>query len=647
MEPKTRNRYIGCPTDCASQHADPPGTWWRHTLLYPSGIQDACTRCTCQPTAHPLIGRGRCAEVDGRCTSTSSPSTSSPSTPSPTTPSPTTPSPTQPPATPVPTVAPTAAPATPAPTIVCMEGVNVLENPGAETGNTGWHQDSPLGPVTARRMDASAGGYVFELNASATRDGSDRLYMRCLMQDIGVPAGATRMHLGGQVWDSQGHLPGVYNNGRPEFPGHPGLGAITAYTTPSHTYFRNWYPTQQRFAITGLTETSQYPWPPGVPGWMTWALDTAAPHASSGNQATIHFRFCTVPNNVGGGSIIGTNTARFDNLSLAFECNAAPTRSPTTSAPTCGVAQVPVVVAGHGPTCLPTISSPPTSAPTQTPPVPTVTAAPTAAPATPAPTVACTEGPCMVVTDQSYGAIRGGTVSDGYRCQVNASNCASDGEGNYGINERCSIRVVQDGFLSSDGTLDLFVDSSAQTHAQGDILVIWPHGPRIYPNGRRYVGNDRMTNVPVSAGSIITWQSTAQFPYMHAGWTVCWLATASPALTAAPPPPTNVAPRPTLPRSTAHPPTTEGADDDTTAAAAACPRNCGTTDRGGGTCRPDGRCTSCNENRLRASGRCVQSLACKGRRVQTGTLSGQGCRCANDHCHYCNRVASGDTCRVR
>ena len=504
-----------------------------------------------------------------------------------------------------------------------MEGVNVLENPGAETGNTGWHQDSPLGPVTARRMDASAGGYVFELNASATRDGSDRLYMRCLMQDIGVPTGATRIHLGGQVWDSQGHLPGVYNRGRPEFPGHPGLGVIFAYITPSNTYFRN-------FAITGLTETSQHPWPPGVPGWMTWALDTAVPHAYNrynyGGAWTLHFRICTSVNNEGGRSLIGTNRARFDNLSLAFECNAAPTRSPPTSAPTCGVAQVPVIVAGHGPTCLPTISSPPISAPTQTPPTtPVPTAAPTAAPATPAPTpaptVACTEGPCMV-------------VSDGHQyCQVNASNCASDGEGNYGINERCSIRVMEDGFLSSVGTLDMW---NAGYHY-------------LYIGSGRYGDTRPVINVPVSAGSVFTWQSDARFPNIHAGWTVCWFANASPSAdsTAAPPPPTNVAPRPTLPRSTVQPPTAEGADDDTTAAAAACPRNCGTTHRGGGTCRPDGRCTSCNENRLRASGRCVQSLACKGRRVQTGTLSGQGCRCANDHCHYCNRVASGDTCRVR
>ena len=78
----------------------------------------------------------------------------------------------------------------------------------------------------------------------------------------------------------------------------------------------------------------------------------------------------------------------------------------------------------------------------------------------------------------------------------------------------------------------------------------------------------------------------------------------------------------------------------------ACPRNCGTADRGGGSCRPNGRCLSCNDNRLRANGRCVQSLSCKGRQVQTGVMTGQGCRCLNPHCHFCSRAVDSDVCRV-
>ena len=79
---------------------------------------------------------------------------------------------------------------------------------------------------------------------------------------------------------------------------------------------------------------------------------------------------------------------------------------------------------------------------------------------------------------------------------------------------------------------------------------------------------------------------------------------------------------------------------------APCPRNCGQADNGGGTCRPSGRCLSCNDGRLRINGRCVNSVSCKGRRIQTGSMTGDNCRCDQAECHFCTRVVSGDTCRV-
>ena len=77
-----------------------------------------------------------------------------------------------------------------------------------------------------------------------------------------------------------------------------------------------------------------------------------------------------------------------------------------------------------------------------------------------------------------------------------------------------------------------------------------------------------------------------------------------------------------------------------------CPRNCGTPENGGGTCRPTGVCLSCNDNRLRVNGRCVQSVACRARQIQSGSMEGENCRCLDAHCHYCNRAVSGDVCRV-
>ena len=46
------------------------------------------------------------------------------------------------------------------------------------------------------------------------------------------------------------------------------------------------------------------------------------------------------------------------------------------------------------------------------------------------------------------------------------------------------------------------------------------------------------------------------------------------------------------------------------------------------------------------SGRCFVSISCKGRRIQTGSQADTGCRCLDEHCHWCNRRADGDTCRV-
>ena len=77
-----------------------------------------------------------------------------------------------------------------------------------------------------------------------------------------------------------------------------------------------------------------------------------------------------------------------------------------------------------------------------------------------------------------------------------------------------------------------------------------------------------------------------------------------------------------------------------------CPRNCGTEANGGGTCRANGRCLSCNANKVIQGGRCYASIACKGRRIQSGSQTGSTCRCLDDNCHYCNRRPDGDTCKV-
>ena len=53
----------------------------------------------------------------------------------------------------------------------------------------------------------------------------------------------------------------------------------------------------------------------------------------------------------------------------------------------------------------------------------------------------------------------------------------------------------------------------------------------------------------------------------------------------------------------------------------------------------------CPEGRFRVNGRCVRSLSCRARTIQSGSMTGEVCRCADRHCHYCTRAAAGDTCR--
>ena len=104
-----------------------------------------------------------------------------------------------------------------------------------------------------------------------------------------------------------------------------------------------------------------------------------------------------------------------------------------------------------------------------------------------------------------------------------------------------------------------------------------------------------------------------------------------------------------IPTTTTTSPTAEPTPPPTpppTDPARVCARNCGQLENGGGTCRDNGRCLSCNTNRVLQSGRCYQAISCKGREIQTGSQAGSGCRCVNPRCHWCDRAPAGDTCRV-
>lgn len=80
-----------------------------------------------------------------------------------------------------------------------------------------------------------------------------------------------------------------------------------------------------------------------------------------------------------------------------------------------------------------------------------------------------------------------------------------------------------------------------------------------------------------------------------------------------------------------------------------CPANCGSSQRGGGTCRyrtVDDRalCTSCNDDRFLLRGRCNLRIECRGNVIRYGRLAGMSCRCDQAECFYCSRSSAGDMC---
>jgi len=87
-------------------------------------------------------------------------------------------------------------------------------------------------------------------------------------------------------------------------------------------------------------------------------------------------------------------------------------------------------------------------------------------------------------------------------CQVDANNCVSDGTGNHGDNEACTINVLGAGTLTA---------TDFDTETGYDYVTI---------GGTRYSGGTGPSNVAVAAGSTFTWRSDSSIT--NAGFTICW-----------------------------------------------------------------------------------------------------------------------------
>jgi len=100
------------------------------------------------------------------------------------------------------------------------------------------------------------------------------------------------------------------------------------------------------------------------------------------------------------------------------------------------------------------------------------------------------------------GARAGLTVASGASfCQIDANGCATDGAGEHGDDEACSIRA------SAAGTL---------TATQFDTESCCD---RVNISGTLYRGSTGPDGVAVAAGSTFTWLS--DHSVTRAGWTIC------------------------------------------------------------------------------------------------------------------------------
>ena len=117
-------------------------------------------------------------------------------------------------------------------------------------------------------------------------------------------------------------------------------------------------------------------------------------------------------------------------------------------------------------------------------------------------------------------------TSSSTACQVTTGGtCVTDGAGNYGNNERCTITAQVALTLSTTGTFS--------TESYWDSLTI---------SGVRYSGSSGPRNIQMTAGQTFRWSSDGSVA--RTGWTVCGTPAVPPSPQPMPPPLPPPPPRP-------------------------------------------------------------------------------------------------------
>ena len=162
---------------------------------------------------------------------------------------------------------------------------------------------------------------------------------------------------------------------------------------------------------------------------------------------------------------------------------------------------------------LPPSRQPTTQRSTRTPaqlPTPRPTGPPTRPPTRPL-TRAPTHGGMLEVTNgQAY-------------CQMTSGNCVTDGAGNYGNDERCTIKVLADGMLTA-AEFDV-QRCGAGTRCNCDRVVI---------GGAYFCGTTGPSNVRVAANDTFQWRSGER--NTERGWSICWEGMMAPTRSPSSPP---------------------------------------------------------------------------------------------------------------
>ena len=88
-------------------------------------------------------------------------------------------------------------------------------------------------------------------------------------------------------------------------------------------------------------------------------------------------------------------------------------------------------------------------------------------------------------------------------CQIDANGCATDGAGEHGNGEECTIQVNQAGYLTA-------TEFDTEPGYRDYVTI----------NGWWYEGRSGPYREAVSAGSTFQWHS--DYSVTNAGWTICF-----------------------------------------------------------------------------------------------------------------------------